>query len=467
MPSSQNTGRPTRDDQHSSDPFTSFTRFIDERLSYMLQSVIGLPSSKEDMKSWRPWKDLQRKDQHPWERDHNDHREQYQDGNEKDRGEPITYFVTSLHQSPDVAKQTHTTSPASIKREIRSAYVEGQLRPLHTLIRANDEHIMAPSNDTAAPTSTTYDSIERCSADKALSRLENFLNTSLYSPTTLEKDPNLQSVSLNWREAFTDLMNETHGGPLPHLTQNKYLTTTSLEGNTWKSIFLMNFGYSLYINAIRKDLTTANVTTLLDPIALAIFLNSGVSSSTDVMRYQGILSEQMKRSHPERSDNMLDEYEDRYFEAEPHHGRDDVDEDDEEKEERDDEDEEVGFETELDMFQGMINKIFHHPMQDSHNSATSQVITNKSTESERPSIIGRLTNIERFVRADGTTEIRRVLKTRFSNGTENIEESRDIMAGHSPGRPLAERSSEPPSERDSARFVSGNNRSDKSGWFWK
>ena len=474
MPPSRNTESPSKDDPHAFDPFRSFTRFVDERISYMLQSVIGLPSSKEDVKSWRPREELQRKDQHPWGWSHDVQRKQYELEDDTDRHLPNSRLATSSNQSPKIARETDSSSPTPTGQATQASHFESQDEPDYISYQYNNPYEMLPYALVAMPDSAIDDSVERCSGGEALSRLEDFLNHSSYSPTNLEKNPDLQSISRNWRREFTDLMNETTGGPLPYLTQNKYLTTTRLEENTWKSFFLMNFGYNFYVNAMRKDLTTGAATALLDPMALAILLRSVQTMSTDIERHERLFRAGMERFHPERLDNMLDEYENVPFQVKSQHReedeQDDIDGDEEHEEMDDNGDEEPDFETELDMIEGMIKGMFNHPFQDRQDLTASQATKKALTESERPSIISRLTNVERFVSADGTVETRRVLKTRFSDGTEDIEESRDVKAGSGQVKLTDDSSPETLRDTDKSKIVHDSIKSNdakKSGWFWK
>ena len=237
-----------RDKQASSStksayPLTAFTRFIDESISNVLQSVVGLPSSLQTTYTWQPRM-------------------------EAGQGEHPKNNLDGIHQRQ--ADKTGDSVSSSDNNNGNSIPLQTPISKPSEFDEANIDfdriHIPNPlPNDYIIPD----DGIERSSANETLKRLKNYLDSSPYSPVHLEKDPSLQSspypfvhleedLSLQghtppWRSAFFDLMDVAQGGTNhPGISANLCLRIPNMEPQVWKSLFLKNFSYVYHQNSVQR-----------------------------------------------------------------------------------------------------------------------------------------------------------------------------------------------------------------------
>ena len=221
---------PADRDKHASNPtqspylFAAFTRFIDDCISNMLQSTVGLPSSLQATPAWRPQMDLG------------------QDELSKNSFDGINQKQADKTGDSVPSSNPSLEAPTSNLLEFDKANID--FRRIHMP--------KLPWADYKIPD----DGIERCSADEALKRLKNYLDGSPYSPVQLEIDPNLQRYAPSWRSAFFDLMNITQGGAnYPGISVHHWWHTPFIYPRVWKSLFLKNFSYVYHQNSVHRFLS--------------------------------------------------------------------------------------------------------------------------------------------------------------------------------------------------------------------
>lgn len=172
-------------------PFTAFQRFVDEQMSSMLQSFVGLPSSTTYWREWQPWKEI--KDSQklgPWD----------------------WSFEGEQHKANDADS---TSEP-----------LDGHRNGVQDTSFVDEGWRSCPYS--SGPTLSTM-------------RLARFLRHSPYSPTNLELDPQLHVFGSLWRQAFEDLMDETQGRSMPPNTRPRL--TESLDRHEWARQLLQKWAH--------------------------------------------------------------------------------------------------------------------------------------------------------------------------------------------------------------------------------
>jgi hypothetical protein len=415
MPSDNN--KDSSDRRNDTDPFenliSSVERFVDEQVSSILQSVIGLPSSTTGSRDWRNLTDAQRKDSEDWNYESEQKGQDIENSKEFKKNIPQRTEKWNREADEDFWKkyprvwETHSENKQTIKDPLESEQLDR--RPITTL---------------------------------GALRLSRFLQNSIYSPINLETDPNLRVYGSHWRQAFSDLINATEGHPMA--TNDELLRIRSQSAEEWYRNFLRTWSYKYHEKMIQRRFESTWPESLPFPLRIL---------------------------HPRELDAEFREHE-KMLQAARSLNRAAIEDEESYKNGSAPKNEY----TELDMYEHWSQDEQEHEHDTSvstnyQSSPNNSTQTSTQTTSPASSIISTMTTTHKVTLPDGSVRTHRVLKKRFADGHEESNETEEIEppTGNRPnqGKILGElHDAQTKQEKTDGPERSKEQERKRGGWFW-
>ena len=414
---------------NDTNPFVSFRRFADDRMSSLVNGVFSI-SSLFGSSSTSPRRSVQ------------DYEKWLQDARES--SQRLAHEAEEAGRIMDVYTRARKEDQHTVQRDIQEPTSDDRCETLRCPYRPGEQE--APRSEKAGLNIGPMDDATRsCLSLAALSlRLPNtvltapvlgeqlpsvpiaYLLHSPYSPVQLEKQPYLCDHGARWREAFEDLLAVQNGQELPP----KYSQRTSESSVDWVR-GMIDFASWIREDNIRDSSSTAGTT------------------SKAMKRDLGRLS---RFTSARLLENNADE---------------DEDEDGDNDDLDDNRDAEI---TELEMYDRIFGsqqasldgtarataRSFAHLQQESSSS---------DTDNRKPSILSTLTTTERTTLQDGSVHTKVVLRKRFSDGRE---ESTETIHHQNAVHQTQDAASKSFKDEDARKSVKDKEikENKSSGWFW-
>ncbi|KAF2204419.1 hypothetical protein GQ43DRAFT_437932 [Delitschia confertaspora ATCC 74209] len=223
-----------------------------------------------------------------------------------------------------------------------------------------------------------------------------------YSPSALEADSRLQNAGISWRDAYEDLLRASQGKPL---LEDKVLGQSS------------SMPYQQWIRRLQQQPFPERPTTLEGYPKPVPWTDESSTSEEPDYEY----------GH---------DHEDQHDDPPPSKAAD-------------------GPATEIEAYERFLG---------STSASTSTSMAQKSSSSDRPSVLSTLTTTERTVQPDGTVTTKVVLKKRFADGREESSETVQTQRGHEDDTKDVWR--EMREAQFGGSFGTDEGKGKKSGWFW-